>query len=43
MKKLFLLISAFSLLSFGAEAQKKEKVKLSKVDKEFLDKQADGL
>ena len=43
MKKLFLLISAFSLLSFGAEAQKKEKQKISKADKEFLDKQADGI
>lgn len=43
MKKLFLVISALSLLSFGAEAQKKEKQKLSKMDKEFLDKQADGI
>lgn len=43
MKKLFLLISAFSLITFGAEAQKKEKQKISKADKEFLDKQADGL
>ena len=41
MKKLFLLISALSVLSFGAEAQKKEK--LSKMDKEFLAKQADGI
>jgi peptidyl-prolyl cis-trans isomerase A (cyclophilin A) len=41
MKKLFLLISALSLLSFGADAQKK--VKLSKADKEFLAKQQDGL
>ena len=41
MKKLFLLISALSVLSFGAEAQKKEK--LSKIDKEFLAKQADGI
>lgn len=43
MKKLFLLISAFTLLSFGAVAQKKEKQKISKADKEFLDKQADGI
>ncbi|MES2761218.1 MAG: peptidylprolyl isomerase [Bacteroidota bacterium] len=43
MKKLFLLISALSVLSFVAEAQKKEKQKLSKSDKEFLAKQADGL
>lgn len=41
MKKLFLLISALSVLNFGAEAQKKEK--LSKMDKEFLAKQADGM
>jgi peptidyl-prolyl cis-trans isomerase A (cyclophilin A) len=43
MKKLFLLISALSVLSFGAEAQKKEKQKLSKMDKEFLDKQPEGM
>ncbi len=43
MKKLFLLISAFTLLSFGAVAQKKEKQKISKADKEFLDKQAEGI
>jgi peptidyl-prolyl cis-trans isomerase A (cyclophilin A) len=43
MKKLFLLISAFSLLSFGAVAQKKEKQKINKADKEFLEKQTDGL
>lgn len=41
MKKLFLLISALSALCFGANAQKKEK--LSKMDKEFLEKQADGI
>lgn len=41
MKKLFLLMSAVSVLSFGAAAQKK--VKLNKMDKEFLDKQAEGL
>ena len=43
MKKLLLLISALSVLSFGAMAQKKEKQKLSKMDKEFLSKQADGM
>jgi peptidyl-prolyl cis-trans isomerase A (cyclophilin A) len=43
MKKLFLFISALSLLSFGAEAQKKDKAKLSKADKEFLAKQPDGM
>ncbi len=43
MKKLLLLISAFSLISFGAGAQKKAKQKLSKMDKEFLEKQADGM
>ena len=41
MKKLFLFISALSLLGFGAVAQKKEKI--SKVDKEFLAAQADGI
>lgn len=41
MKRLFLLISALSVLSFRAEAQKKEK--LSKADKEFLSKQTDGM
>lgn len=34
-------MSAVSVLSFGAAAQKK--VKLNKMDKEFLDKQADGI
>src|SRR4051812_45720320 len=43
MKKLFLMISAASLLTFGAAAQKKEKHKLDKMDKEFLGKQADGI
>ncbi len=44
MKKLFLLISVLSVLSFGAMAQKKAaKPKLSKADKEFLSKQADGM
>lgn len=41
MKKIFLLIAAFSVLSCGTNAQKKEK--LNKVDKEFLDKQVDGI
>lgn len=43
MKKLLLLITAVSALSFGAVAQKKEKHKLSKMDKEFLSKQPDGM
>lgn len=43
MKKLLLLISAASLLGYGAMAQKKEKQKLSKMDKDFLAKQADGM
>jgi peptidylprolyl isomerase len=43
MKKLILLITAMSALSFGAMAQKKDKQKLSKMDKEFLNKQPDGM
>src|SRR4051812_37148076 len=43
MKKLLLLITAVSALSFGAAAQKKGKIKLSKMDKEFLSKQPDGM
>lgn len=43
MKKLVLLISALSVISVGGFAQKKEKQKLSKMDKEFLSKQADGI
>lgn len=43
MKKLFLVLSALSVLSFGAMAQKKGKHKLSKMDKEFLSKQPDGM
>lgn len=46
MKKLFLLTCTASLLNFGAIAQKtqkKAKQKLSKMDKEFLSKQADGI
>lgn len=37
------MISAFSLLATGAVAQKKAKQKLSKMDMEFLAKQADGI
>src|SRR6478736_3788562 len=36
-------MAAFTLLSCGAVAQKKEKQKLSKMDKEVLSKQPDGL
>lgn len=43
MKKLLLIITAVSALSFGAMAQKKAKQKLNKMDKEFLSKQADGM
>ncbi len=43
MKKLLLIITAISAFNFGAIAQKKEKQKLSKMDKEFLSKQPDGL
>ncbi len=43
MKKLLLIITAITSLSFGAVAQKKEKQKLSKMDKEFLSKQPDGM
>ena len=43
MRKLLVMISAFSLLATGAVAQKKEKQKLNKMDKEFLSKPADGL
>jgi peptidylprolyl isomerase len=43
MKKLILVITAMSALSFGALAQKKDKQKLSKMDKEFLNKQPDGM
>jgi peptidyl-prolyl cis-trans isomerase A (cyclophilin A) len=46
MKKLVLLIGAITTLSLGVNAQKKikiEKPKLSKMDKEFLSKQADGI
>lgn len=43
MKKLLLIITALSALNFGAMAQKKGKQKISKMDKEFLSKQPDGL
>ena len=44
MKKLVLLITAITTLNFCGVAQKgKEKTKLSKMDKEFLSKQADGI
>ncbi|MCE3228662.1 MAG: peptidylprolyl isomerase [Bacteroidetes bacterium] len=43
MKKLLLIVTALTTLSFGAIAQKKEKQKLSKMDKEFLSKQPDGI
>jgi peptidyl-prolyl cis-trans isomerase A (cyclophilin A) len=43
MKKLICLVTAVAALNFGAMAQKKQKQKLNKMDKEFLSKQADGL
>jgi peptidyl-prolyl cis-trans isomerase A (cyclophilin A) len=43
MKKLILMIAAFSVLTSGVAAQKKQKIKLSKMDKEFLSKQPDGM
>ncbi len=43
MNKLFLLASAVLILGSGMSAQKKDKQKISKMDKEFLSKQADGL
>ena len=43
MKKLILMVTAITALSFGAVAQKKGKQKLSKMDKEFLSKQSDGI
>lgn len=43
MKKLLLIITAISALTFGAHAQKTPKQKLSKMDKEFLSKQPDGV
>lgn len=43
MKQLLFIITAVAALNFGAAAQKKAKHKLSKMDKEFLSKQPDGL
>jgi peptidyl-prolyl cis-trans isomerase A (cyclophilin A) len=43
MKQLLLLASAFTLMVTGAYAQKKEKQKLTKMDKEFLEQQAEGI
>jgi FKBP-type peptidyl-prolyl cis-trans isomerase len=43
MKQLLLVITAVTALQFGAVAQKKAKQKISKMDKEFLSKQPDGL
>ncbi len=43
MKKIALLIAALGTLSFGAMAQKKQKIKISKMDQEFLSKQPDGI
>ena len=43
MKKTLLLISALAIVNFGAMAQKKQKQKLTKMDKEFLDKQENGI
>lgn len=43
MKKIFLILTAITSINFSVVAQKKEKQKLNKMDKEFLSKQADGL
>jgi len=43
MKKTGILIMAMSALFFGAFAQKSQKQKLSKMDQEFLSKQAEGI
>lgn len=43
MRKLVLFIAALCTLSIGAYAQKKQKIKISKMDQEFLSKQADGI
>jgi peptidyl-prolyl cis-trans isomerase A (cyclophilin A) len=43
MKKAILFLAAFSLISASGMAQGKGKQKLSKMDKEFLSKQADGM
>ena len=42
MKKLILTVCAMATLITGVDAQKKEKTKISKMDKEFLNKQPDG-
>jgi peptidyl-prolyl cis-trans isomerase A (cyclophilin A) len=43
MKKIAMIIAALSFLSLGTFAQKKQKVKLSKADQEFLKAQPDGI
>jgi peptidyl-prolyl cis-trans isomerase A (cyclophilin A) len=43
MKKIGMIIAALSILSLGAFAQKKQKVKLTKADQEFLKAQPDGI
>jgi FKBP-type peptidyl-prolyl cis-trans isomerase len=43
MKKLLLIISAMAMFSLIAFAQKSKKIKISKMDQEFLSKQADGM
>jgi peptidyl-prolyl cis-trans isomerase A (cyclophilin A) len=43
MKKIAMIIAALSILSLGAFAQKKQKVKLTKADQEFLKAQPDGI
>jgi peptidyl-prolyl cis-trans isomerase A (cyclophilin A) len=43
MNKAVLVLAAFALFSVPALSQKKEKTKLSKMDKEFLEKQPEGV
>lgn len=43
MKKLFLIITTITALTGVMYSQKKVKIKLNKMDKEFLDKQTDGV
>jgi peptidyl-prolyl cis-trans isomerase A (cyclophilin A) len=43
MKKILLLLTAFVAITTASIAQKPKKIKLSKMDQEFLSKQADGL
>jgi len=43
MKRIAIVLAAFTLISVTAFSQKKSKVKLSKMDKEFLDKQPNGM